>query len=539
MPLNVLAVHPPYPGKREIVYVPLGLGYIISTIEREGHTVKTLDMHNLGLTMDVVEQELRRGDYDLCIMGGFAMQVAGMKAVTDLVREVSPKTLVVVGGVGVSDIPEIVLDYIGADAVATGECEAVLPQMMDSIAAGHPFEKVPTFFYRHKGNIVRNLKGPVVEDLDTLAYPAYHHFDIDYIAPRSYNGEGFRSIHAMTSRGCPFRCNFCINSVINDSKFQKQLYGGLTDERKKASQRFRSPASMVKELTHLRDTYGINDFHFADEEFITHRSRVFEICDALRPLGITWSTSGRADWATTDKLGAMRDAGCRYVLFGVETGSQKLMTDMDKSAKREKVIDGLNAARSTGMNFIANFMIGHPAETKETVEETIEFCREMELTFLPSYVVLFPNSRMFHENKDKIKGWKWYFDKLTQLDFTRRVFINLTKMPDRELVRLRNRAVSHSIAYKIVGKDRIALARSLAPLIAFALMLVEASPSKVRWVVRNFARMLFDLKSSKAKQVAPFNLGVSPVLATDDGYEVSLKELERQPYKELERQSHR
>jgi radical SAM superfamily enzyme YgiQ (UPF0313 family) len=292
---------------------------------------------------------------------------------------------------------------------------------------------------------------------------------------------------------------------------------------------------MVKELTHLRDTYGINDFHFADEEFITHRSRVFEICDALKPLGITWSTSGRADWATTDKLHAMKNAGCRYVLFGVETGSQKLMTDMDKSAKREKVIDGLNAARTTGMNFIANFMIGHPAETPETVEETIEFCREMELAFLPSYVVLFPNSRMFHENQDKIKGWKWYFEKLTQLDFTRRVFINLTKMPDAQLVQLRNRAVSLSIAYKMLGKDRIALSRAMAPVIAFALMLVEASPSKVRWVVRNFARMLFDLKSSKAKQIAPFNLGVSPVPTTDDGYEVSLKELELRPQKELER----
>jgi hypothetical protein len=78
----------------------------------------------------------------------------------------------------------------------------------------------------------------------------------------------------------------------------------------------------------------------------------------------------------------------------------------------------------------------------------------------------------------------------------------------------------------------------MAPVISLALRLVEASPSKVRWAVRNFARLLFDLKSSKAKQIAPFNLGVSPTLATDDGYELSLKELERQPHREIERQTH-
>jgi len=526
MPLNVLAVHPPYLGKREIIYFPLGLGYVISTIERAGHGLKVLDMHNLGLSMDVVAQELRLETYDLCIMAGFAMQVAGMKAVASLVRELSPRTLVVVGGVGVSDIPETVLDYVGADAVATGECEAVLPQMMDSIAAGEPFSGVPTFFHRRNGQIIRNPKGPVVEDLDSLAFPAYHHFDIEFIAPRSYNGEGYRSIHMMTSRGCPFRCNFCINSVINDVSFQKTLYGSLTDERKKATQRFRSPNSVAQEIVHLRETYGINDFHFADEEFITHRSRIFEICKALKPLGITWSTSGRADWATPEKLQVMREAGCRYVLFGVETGSQTLMNDMDKSAKLEKVIDGLNAARTTGMDFIANFMIGHPAETPETVEETMDFCREMELVFLPSYVVLFPNSKMFHENQDKIISWDWYFERLTQLDFTRRPFINLTKMPDRQLIKLRNKAIATSVAHKLVGKDRAAAARFLSPIIGLGLKIVESSPSKVRWAIRNFARVLFDLKASASKQVAPFNLG-APIAQGEDGYEVSLKELDR------------
>lgn len=135
---------------------------------------------------------------------------------------------------------------------------------------------------------------------------------------------------------------------------------------------------------------------------------------------------------------------------------------------------------------------------------------------------------MFHDNKHKVESWDWYFKKLTRVDFTRRPFINLTKMPDAELIRLRNRAVSLTITYKIFGKDRRTLVRMMAPLMALALMIIERSPRRVHWAVRNLARALFDIKASKAKQVTPFNLG-SPVAHEEDSYEESLEQLAEGP----------
>lgn len=532
MALNVLVVNPPYPGKKEIVFMPLGLGYVISITEKQGHRVKVVDMHNLRLPMKVLEKELRENEYDLCFMGGFAMQVQGMREVTRLVRQLAPRTIVVIGGVGVSDIPEIALNYTGASAVAIGECETVLPDMLASIEAGAPFEHVPTFVYKKNGNFVKNPKGPVQVDLDALPFPAYHHFDIEYICKRSYNGEGYRSIHMMTSRGCPFRCSFCINSVLNDNSFLKQLHGSIMDERNNAAQRFRSPANIIMEIDFLRSNYGISDFHFADEEFVTHKSRLFEVCDALRPLGITWSTSGRADWATEEKLHAMRTAGCRYVLFGVETGSQKMMDLMHKNARKEKVILGLNSARSVGMNFIANFMFAHPGETEETTKETIEFCKDMDLVYLPTFTTLFPNSKMFHEFAPKVRDWNAYFDTLAHIDFTNRPFINLTDIEDRKLMKLRNRAITETFAYKIAGRHRTRIARILRPILNVGLVAMDNSPNWLRWIVRNVIRQLLDFvpRKSGAVQIPPNELGqgmrVSAASNSDDGYEVSLEMLE-------------
>lgn len=531
--LNILIIHPVYPGKVEIVYLPLGLGYIAAIAEQLGHRVQVLDMHNLRLPQSALEDELRRGDYDICLMGGFAMQVAHMRHATETVRRLSPRTKVVLGGVGVSDIPEIILDYTGADAVAIGECEATLGQMFESVLANAAFEGVPTFVYRSpSGLIVKNPKGPLVEDLDTIPMPAYHLFDVDYISQHSYNGEGFRSIHVLSSRGCPFRCSFCINSILNDNKFLRGLHGEVIGERKAAKQRFRSPQNLVAELTFLRDTYGITDFHFADEEFVTNRERVFEVCSAIEPLGITWSTSGRADWASEDKLTAMRAAGCRYVLLGVETGSQKMMDMMHKSGRKEKMADGIRSARASGMHFIANFMVGHPGETQETIAETIEFCRELELTFLPTYTTVFPNSKMFHDFAATVKDWGAYFEQLSTVDFTSGPFTNLTDMPDRELIGLRNRAVTETVAYKLVGKDRRFLAKLLALLLLRpALIAHDHSPGWLRWLVRSALRQVIDLSSRKggAIQIPPNQLGqgVSTPMG-EDSFEESLRLLEEE-----------
>ena len=502
--LKVLAVNPVYPGAPEIRYLPLGFGYILSIV-RKKHELRLLDMLNGAASWRDLDRELARGDYDVLLMGGFAMQVWAMREVARRARAASSKTKIVIGGVGVSDIPEIALNYTGADAVAMGEAEPAIEPMLDSIEAGAPFEGVPTFAFRHGGAVIKNPKGPLVRNLDEIGMPAYDLFDVEHICQASYNGWGYRSMFLESSRGCPFRCDFCINSVLNDKAMQTMIFGGATE--RNSSLRLQSVDSLAAEVRFLKDRYGINDVVFTDEEFMTQKQRVFEVSEAMKPLGVTWLTSGRADWATRDKLQSMKEGGCRGIVFGVETGSQTMMNLMVKSAKKDRVINGLNSAREVGISFLANFMIGHPGETAETIEESVEFCRDMDLVYLPSYTTLFPNSKMFHERKTLVKSWDHYFETLSRIQFTSNLFFNLTDLPNRQLMKLRNRAIGRSVGFKLLGKHRPRLVAAATPAIVGVLRVAEQLPPKLRFLLRNLVRSIFDLKSPAARQIPPNDLG--------------------------------
>src|SRR5438132_14148694 len=102
--MRILVVHAPYPGKREIIYLPLGLGYVSAVAEREGHDVTVLDMHNLRIPYDRLERLLAEREFEACFMGGFAMQVTGMRMATALIHKAQPNCKVILGGLGVSDI---------------------------------------------------------------------------------------------------------------------------------------------------------------------------------------------------------------------------------------------------------------------------------------------------------------------------------------------------------------------------------------------------------------------------------------------------
>src|SRR5713101_6874842 len=482
--MNILAVHPPYPGNKQIVYLPLGLGYTTAVAEREGHEVTVLDMHNLRLSYDVLEKTLARREFQACFMGGFAMQVKGMAKVTELIKKVQPDCKVILGGVGVSDIPEIALNYTRADIVSNGEAENVLPPLLKAIEERRACEDLPGFVYRRGGDIIKQARAAAPDDLDALPYPAYHLFDVDYISTKSYNGRGPRSLHLMTSRGCPFKCNFCINSVLNNRTLLKEIHGKVEEEAAK-SQRFRSVGSLAKEIEFLRSRYGITDFH-----------------------------------------------------FGVETGSQTLLDLMDKNAKKPAVAQGLISARKVGMDFIANFMVGHPGETESTIRETVDFCKEHKLIFLPAFVTLFPNSKMFHDFAKNITDWDWYFKTLSTIDFNRNLLVNLTKMPQQKLLAMRNWAVAETFSTMLAPKLTGVLHQVLTKLLTVALVISDRCPNSLRMPIRNAIRAIFGRTTSKitsdgsdrsmSAQVPPNEYGQSQL---PDAYEESFRELTAPPRK--------
>ena len=137
-----------------------------------------------------------------------------------------------------------------------------------------------------------------------------------------------------------------------------------------------------------------------------------------------------------------------------------------------------------GLNFLANFMIGHPGETAETIQESVDFCREMGLVYLPSYTTLFPNSRMFHERKAAIADWDGYFEALSTIQYNSNVLFNLTDLPDAELVRLRTRAIAQTLGFKLLGAGRRRLVEAMTPLLAACVWTAERLPRHAAFLLR-------------------------------------------------------
>jgi radical SAM superfamily enzyme YgiQ (UPF0313 family) len=444
--MNILAINPRSKPNRQMKYVPIGLAYLLAVVERQGHEIDFFDMHNLGIGYDILEEKLQKQEYHVCLISAFATQVREITTLTELIKKVQRRCVVIIGGVGVSGIPEIALRYTGADAVSIGEAELTLPQILGSIEQGRGFEDTDGVFFRSGEQIVKRPRGPIPTNLDEIPDPAYHFFDIDYICRHSYNRSrnSDRSLMVLTSRGCSNQCRFCINSILNDRERFEQLYGKESSESFHLSLRYRAADRVVQEIRFLKSEYGINDIHFADEEFIGNRKRLKTMCEAIAPLNIKWSASCRADWADEDILAQMKGAGCQYVLFGVDSGSPTMLKAMNKRSNLVSAANGVQAARTLGLGVRINFLIGFPGETEETIKETIAFCTEHRMLYMPSYMTLYPNSAVFEENKENIKDWNEYFDVLATVDCTRKLFINLTDMPRRKLIALRNWGIAET-----------------------------------------------------------------------------------------------
>ncbi|HHT9152322.1 MAG TPA: radical SAM protein, partial [Candidatus Hypogeohydataceae bacterium YC40] len=187
-------------------------------------------------------------------------------------------------------------------------------------------------------------------------------------------------------RGCPAQCIFCL---------WPQTFTGNT-------YRVRSPGSVVEEVK-LAIKYfpEAKEIFFDDDTFTANRARVHEICKGLKPLGITWSTTSRV---TTDPetLRAMEDSGLRLVVVGYETGSQKILDNVKKGATLEQAREFTKNCKKLGIQIHGAFILGLPEETKETIEESIRFAREVNPdTIQVSLASPYPGTRFYEMCRER------------------------------------------------------------------------------------------------------------------------------------------
>jgi hopanoid biosynthesis associated radical SAM protein HpnJ len=344
-----------WPATREIesYWYPIWLCYPAGMLPDS----KVVDAPPHGISIQQTVEMAR--DFELVILftstPGFYSDVK----MVEMMRDVNPKLKVCFVGPHVATLPEQSLRATKAlDFIIRGEFDY---QIVD-YANGKPLEELPGVSFRKNGGFQHNPEEPKIEELDKLPWVTKVYkrdFDITrYNVP--FLLHPFISFY--TERGCPALCTFCL--------WPQTLSGHRW--------RTRSADDVAAEVKWSLENFpGLREIFFDDDTFNIRKSRVLELCAKLKPLNFTWSCTSRVtvDYET---LKAMKDAGCRLLIVGYESGDPQILKNIKKGATVERALEFTRDCKKLGLVIHGDFIIGLPGETRETIRRTIDFAKRLD-----------------------------------------------------------------------------------------------------------------------------------------------------------------
>ncbi len=341
---------------------PLGSLYVGACLLKAGHDVAFLD----GSFLDHAEILQRIRDLQPGVAGIYSTTFgwpAALRTATDI-KSLDPSIWTCVGGPYPTAAPDACLAEGGGavDAVVVGEGEETVVEAIGRRESGRDLAGVAGLVAWNGGHIVRNPPRPLIEDLDSLPFPARELLGdrSRYIpAPATYRRKPVAIV--TTSRGCDRRCLFCF-----------QMDRDRTSGRRGV--RYRSVENVMAEIEHVLDE-GYREIKFIDDSLAADRDRALHLCDEIirRGLDFTWFASVCANQADAALFRAMRRAGCWAVLIGGESGVQKNLNTIRKGATLEQIRAAVVDARAAGLRVTVPFVFGIPGETFEEARRTIDF----------------------------------------------------------------------------------------------------------------------------------------------------------------------
>jgi magnesium-protoporphyrin IX monomethyl ester (oxidative) cyclase len=291
--------------------------------------------------------------------------------VGSIAKKVNRGITVVLFGLHPSSRPEACLENADVDFVLIGEPENTVSELVEALEVGkHDFKDIAGLGFRENGKAVLNAKRAIIENLDSLPFPARHLLPMDIYAQavkqNPLRGEIYKPYSiVITSRGCPYNCVFCSNCIVWGKQWRP-----------------RSPKNVVDELEQIIKTYRIEQVDFSDDNMTLDRQRMAEICDLIvqRDLRFEWFTPNgiRADSLDEALLRKMKAAGCKKIRIAPESGVQRIVNDVIKKNQDLKAVEqAVVLCKKVGIKVGCFFVIGLIGETKADIEKTIEFAYKL------------------------------------------------------------------------------------------------------------------------------------------------------------------
>jgi len=315
------------------------------------------------------------------------------------------KIKIIVGGIHPTLHPEDFLyDDSPIDCVVVGEGEKIIIPLIDRLIKNQDISAIAGVgFYNHNDNkaVVQGV-AEVSDNLDEIPFPAYDKINMKhYTTPNPYaiRGMYLSSFHIMASRGCPSQCSFCVSKHLAQKMAKKNLF------------RIRSAENIADEIEFLKKEYKIDAFYFADDAFTINASKTIKICNEIikRNIDIVWGCSTRISSVNEELIKKMKEAGCLQIDFGVESGSDKILSFLRKGIDVAQIKKAFALCNKYRIRTFANILLNTPEETEEDLSETLKLLTEIRPSIvLFNMFIPYPGTDIYYEKIGRLSKDEYY-----------------------------------------------------------------------------------------------------------------------------------
>ncbi|VVB88597.1 B12 binding domain protein [uncultured archaeon] len=367
----------------------LGICILAAVLEREGYSVAIIDAGALQYSYKQILDGILVMNPRYVGLTAMTHSIGSAASIANLIKKKQPDIKIILGGVHITSATEETFKKYPAcfDVAVIGEGESTIVELLQALENGGGLDKVSGLAFLNDGRVVRTKPREIIENIDTLPFPAWHLLpDMHkYYRPSLISAGNISSSHLVTSRGCPGKCIFC------DTTVNGHIVRGYSAD------------YVIQMIEILHTKYKINDIQFNDDTFVTLRKRLYDICDRLieKKYHLTWSCDARASDVTEEGLKLMKAAGCWQIAFGIETGSKRIMDFLQKRVTYEQIHNAVSWAKKAGISTKGFFILGHPTETRESIQETLDLMLSLDLDVVGvTFFTAYPGSPIYRTIRD-------------------------------------------------------------------------------------------------------------------------------------------
>jgi len=466
--LKCLLINPIIKPKDPPYNLPLGLAYVAAAIDSCSHDVAILDANAYKLKHEDIISEISEDTWDTIGIGSLVTTYPWQKRMFGMLRNEFPNAVLVAGGGLATSLQQELMQWIPEiDILCVGEGERTNIQIIENFDDRN-WDDVRGIYYRQGEEIYRTPPQQLLSEgeLSRLPFPKFDLLPLEEVyfkyssiplAPEAMTCK--RRLSIETSRGCPFRCSFCIDlpsgTPRNTSYSEKELlYVDSLSMSKKI--RYYSPEWVVELMKYLRLKYAVDFLTFTDENFAANKKHVMELCDLMEREGLTdlepplhFGSTAHVNNLDREMLERLKEVGCCYLDLGLESMNKDVLSnDLTKGSTPQKNEWGFNECLRAGVYPITNFMIGLPGENMQSVYDTTKFLVDNEIDCGPFFATPYPGTGLFERCKERILeefGSLENFVTRCETDVSLDFVVNLTGYNDAELLGLRQMVMNHDL----------------------------------------------------------------------------------------------